>query len=90
MTICDKPHEGWICSRPAGHFGSCAALPTTTTKGWSPGEEGWKVGIRAALAPLTFEEAVKCGFPNPYSAVTSFPPLVKLFELRKKRLLEDV
>lgn len=53
-------------------------------------DAGWDDAVEFCLAPLTFEEAVKCGFPNPYSAVTSFPPLVRLFELRKKRLLEDV
>ena len=24
-VICDRPDEGWYCSRPVGHHGACAA-----------------------------------------------------------------
>lgn len=27
-TRCERPPEGWWCSRPAGHEGPCAARPT--------------------------------------------------------------
>ena len=25
QVICDRPAEGWYCSRPVGHHGACAA-----------------------------------------------------------------
>ena len=24
-VVCDRPDEGWYCSRPVGHHGACAA-----------------------------------------------------------------
>lgn len=49
----------------------------------------YDLGVIDGTKDLTFEEAVFCGFPDPYSAVTNFPPLKKLFKLRRDRLVSE-
>lgn len=46
-------------------------------------------GVLEATAPITYEEAVTCGFPKPYSEVTQITPLDKLFLLRRQRLNKE-
>lgn len=49
----------------------------------------YKDGVRDALKPLNFEEALTCQFPEPYTTVISNMPLKKLFELRRVRLMDE-
>lgn len=53
-------------------------------------DDVYNVGVRSALKPITFEEAISCGFPEPYSLVTNPGPLSKLFELRQSRLVRKM
>jgi hypothetical protein len=43
-------------------------------------------GVFDATEKLTHEEAIACGFKDPYSAVISDSPFQKLLELRRNRL----
>ena len=52
-------------------------------------QSDYQMGVRDALRDLTFEEAVACEFPNPYTAVIANAPLKGLFDLRRKKLLEE-
>jgi len=52
-------------------------------------KRGYEKGVRDALTKLKFEEAVACEFPNPYTAVVANGPLKDLFDLRRKKLLEE-
>lgn len=45
-------------------------------------------GIFDATEKLTHEEAIACGFENPYSAVAYESPFQKFLNLRRVRLLE--
>jgi hypothetical protein len=61
--VCQMPPPGWVCSRPSGHEGPCAARPKPLTN--EPSEilalnssiDGWSQGYRAgveAAANLVF------------------------------------
>ena len=49
----------------------------------------YDLGVIDGTTDLTFEEAVTCGFPDPYTASTTFAPLKKLFKLRRERLVSE-
>lgn len=48
----------------------------------------YDLGVIDGTKYLTFEEALTCGFPDPYTTVISNMPLKKLFELRRVRLMD--
>ena len=49
----------------------------------------YDLGVIDGTKDLTFEEAVTCGFSDPYSADVTFDPLKKLFKLRRERLVSE-
>jgi len=49
----------------------------------------FKQGVLDALKPISYEEAIACGFAEPYSTVIKETPMDKLFALRRKRLLGE-
>ena len=50
----------------------------------------YKLGVEDATTPMTYEEAVTCGFREP-DYIVNHPGVVgKLLDLRRKRLLDDL
>lgn len=46
---CDRPPEGWECSRPKGHNGPCAASPKPSEASWSQFKTPGRVAPRECI-----------------------------------------